>query len=78
MPEFYMSISKQLCEVIRASGKSAYQSAKETGLPGPTITRFLGRAAMKVSTIYRLAANFGLVLTKGDIPDDPAKRKAKK
>jgi predicted transcriptional regulator len=47
---------------IRASGISACELARRTGVPQPTITRFLAGADMKLSTAERIAACLGLSL----------------
>lgn len=57
-----MAVSDQLREAIRSSGKSANVVARESGVPQPTITRFLNGADMKGSTIDKLAAHFCLEL----------------
>jgi len=68
-----MSISDQLRDAIRNSGKSASVMAQECGVPQPTMTRFLAGADTKASAIDRLAAYFGLMLR----PDDGKAAKSK-
>lgn len=58
-----MSIDQQLREAIRKSGKSALSIAKATGVPHPTITRFLAGADLRISRAAKLAAYFGMRLT---------------
>lgn len=59
-------MSKEMAETLRAaivnSGKSANEIAKETGVPQPTITRFLAGADMRVSRASKIAAYLGLEL----------------
>ena len=57
-----MEVSNQLRTAIRKSGKSANVLAKESGIPQPTITRFLAGGEMRSNTIDKLAAYFGLEL----------------
>ena len=70
-----MEISNQLRAAIRKSGKSANVLAKESGVPQPTITRFLAGAEMRSNTIDKLAAYFGLELRSAAKPS--AKRKSR-
>lgn len=56
------AMADTLRDAIRKSGKSANQLAAETGVPQPTITRFLAGADMKLSTAERLATHLGLKL----------------
>ena len=53
-----------LRRAIAGCGLSANQLARRTGVPQPTITRFLAGADMKLSTAERLAAHLGLSLVK--------------
>lgn len=53
-----------LRKAIRDSGKSANALADETGVPQPTITRFLNGADMMLSTAQRIASHLGLELVK--------------
>jgi predicted transcriptional regulator len=46
------------------SGLSANELARRTGVPQPTITRFLNGADMKLSTASKIAAQLGLALVK--------------
>lgn len=59
-------MSKAMADALRAAirkcGKSANELAKETGVPQPTITRFLAGADMKLSTAEKLASRLGLRL----------------
>jgi len=61
-----LGMSKELADklraAIRASGQSANELGRLTGVPQPTITRFLAGADMKLSTASRLAAHLGLEL----------------
>lgn len=58
------NITEALRAAIRNSGQSAYSLAIATGVPQPTITRFLNGADMKLSTSDRLAGYLGLQLSK--------------
>lgn len=69
-----MSISDQLRQAISESGKSANVLAKETGVPQPTITRFLNGAEMRTGSIDKLSAYLGLTLTKEPASKPAAKR----
>lgn len=55
-------IADALRDAIRKSGLSAHKLAKETGVPQPTITRFLAGADMKLVTAEKIAAYLGLEL----------------
>lgn len=55
-------LSATLRAAIRNSGKSANELAKATGVPQPTITRFLAGADMRLSRADKLAAHLGLKL----------------
>jgi plasmid maintenance system antidote protein VapI len=57
-----VSISSQLRDAIKDSGQSANALARATGVPQPTITRFLNGAQMRTENIDRLAEYFGLKL----------------
>lgn len=63
---YAFGMGKELAEVLRAaivkSGISATQLAAQTGVPQPTITRFLNGADMKLSTAQILAAYLKLEL----------------
>jgi plasmid maintenance system antidote protein VapI len=63
---YTLNMSKELADVLRSAiikcGISATQLANETGVPQPTITRFLNGADMKLSTAQTLAAYLGLEL----------------
>lgn len=65
---YSFSVSKQLADTlrnaIRNSGESANVIAKATGVPQPTITRFLAGADMKLATAEKIAAHLGLELQK--------------
>jgi transcriptional regulator with XRE-family HTH domain len=71
-----MSLSEQLRDKIRASGKSANQLAREIGIPQPTITTFLNGSDVRLETANKLAAYFGLRLC-DDPPAATAKSKVK-
>jgi predicted transcriptional regulator len=53
-----------LRRAISGCGISASEVARRTGVPQPTITRFLAGADMKLSTASILAAHLGLSLKK--------------
>lgn len=59
-------MAKELADTLRAairkSGMSANALADETGVPQPTITRFLAGADMKLETASKIAAYLGLEL----------------
>lgn len=61
-------MSKQLADTLRAaisaSGKSANEIAKSTGVPQPTITRFMAGADMRLSRAEKIAAYLGFELRK--------------
>lgn len=65
---YAFTVSKELAntlrEAIRKSGKSAYALAGATGVPQPTITRFLAGADMKLETASKIAAYLGMELRK--------------
>ena len=48
-------IAAQLRDAIRQSGKTALQLAKESGIPQPTISRFLNGADMRLSRAAKIA-----------------------
>jgi hypothetical protein len=58
------AISDQLRAAVRDSGKSGNVVAKESGIPQPTLSRFLAGANMSSAAVDKLAAYFGLVLKK--------------
>lgn len=53
-----------LRKAIQNSGLSANELARRTGVPQPTITRFLAGADMRLSTAAKIAAYLGLSLRK--------------
>jgi len=53
-----------LRRAISKSGLSANEIARRTGVPQPTITRFLAGADMRVSNAAKIAAELGLSLKK--------------
>jgi plasmid maintenance system antidote protein VapI len=59
-------MSKELAEILRQaianSGESSNAIARATGVPQPTITRFLAGADMKLATAGKLAAYLGMEL----------------
>ena len=59
-------MSKELAEVLRTAirecGISATELASKTGVPQPTITRFLNGADMMLQTAQRIAAYLNLEL----------------
>jgi|GEM_PF-840836 len=75
-----MKISDVLRKAIREAGVSAYAVAQGSGIPQPTITRFLNGAEMKSSTIDKLAEFLGLELVSSDqlASQKPAKTELKK
>lgn len=56
--------SETLRQSITNCGLSANALAEKTGVPQPTITRFLHGADMRLSTAERLAAILHLVMLK--------------
>ena len=58
------TLSKVLRDAIGKSGRSANELAKVTGVPQPTITRFLAGADMRLSRAEKIAAFLGLELKK--------------
>lgn len=61
---FFMDkLSEQLREFIRQSGMSHQELSRETGVPQPTITRFMNSTtSMLMDNVDKLAAYFGLTL----------------
>jgi len=63
---YTLPMSKELADTLRdainRSGESANAISRATGVPQPTITRFLAGADMKLSTAARLAAYLGFEL----------------
>jgi predicted transcriptional regulator len=55
-------LDQALRRAIANCGHSANELAKRTGIPQPTITRFLAGADMKLSTATKIAAYLGLTL----------------
>lgn len=55
-------IADKLRDAIRQCGQSAHALEKATGVPHPTITRFLAGADMRMSRASKLAAYLGLEL----------------
>jgi hypothetical protein len=55
-------LADTLRAAIRNSGQSANAIARETGVPQPTITRFLAGADMKLATAEIIASYLGLEL----------------
>jgi len=68
-----MTISDQLREVIRASGKTALAVAEECGTSQPVVSRFLRGGGIGSATADKIAAHFGLSLAPA-----PATKPAKK
>jgi plasmid maintenance system antidote protein VapI len=56
------TLADSLRLAIRESGQSATALADKTGVPQPTITRFLAGADMKLETAGRIAKHLGLEL----------------
>lgn len=72
-------VGEVLREAIRASGRSAAEIGRETGIPQPTITRFLQGADMGVERAGKLCEYFGLVLVRREVEAKPkAKKKGRK
>ena len=57
-------IDDVLRRAIKDSGISASEIARKTGIPQPTITRFLAGADMRMSKAAEIAAYLGLSLKK--------------
>jgi predicted transcriptional regulator len=55
-------IADELRKAIRDCGESARTLEKETGVPHPTITRFLAGADMRISRAAKIAAYLGMEL----------------
>lgn len=55
-------LAETLRNAIRKSGESANALAQATGVPQPTITRFLAGADMKLETASKIAVYLGLEL----------------
>ena len=69
-------ISDQIRERIKASEKSFREVAKETGIPHPTISRFMrGERGLSMEAIDKLCVYFRISLT--DEPAKPARKKRK-
>lgn len=71
-----MELTAALREAISASGLSHAELARLTGIPQPTINRFVNGADMKLSTADRLAAHFGLAL--GPAKGKPSAKKPRR
>jgi predicted transcriptional regulator len=56
------AIDDTLRKAIKTCGLSANELARETGVPQPTITRFLAGADMRISTAAKIATYLELVL----------------
>ena len=60
-----ISIVDQLRAAIEGCGETPYRIAKETGVPSPTLSRFLnGGRDIRLETAATLAAYLGLELVK--------------
>jgi predicted transcriptional regulator len=57
-------LDEALRKAIWESGISACELARRTGVPQPTITRFLADADMRLSTAAKIAAYLGVSLRK--------------
>lgn len=57
-------MADSLREAISKSGQSANEIARATGVPQPTITRFLQGADMRLSRAEKIASYLGLELRK--------------
>jgi len=58
-------LSDELRRAIRASDKTVYELSTKSGIPYPTIYRFLAGADMRLSRASKIARVLGLKLTKG-------------
>jgi DNA-binding phage protein len=59
------TIVDQLHAAIRDSGETAYRISKETGVPEPTLSRFLsGQRDIRLQTAAAIAEHLGLQLVK--------------
>jgi predicted transcriptional regulator len=58
-------LDQSLRRAIKDSGLSDNELARRTGVPQPTISRFLAGADMKLATAAKIAAYLGLSLRKG-------------
>jgi predicted transcriptional regulator len=61
-----MNLADTLRKAIRDSGYTAGELSRATGVPQPTITRFLSGADMRLSRAQKLASHLGLTLAKHD------------
>jgi predicted transcriptional regulator len=57
------NLTNDLRAAVRNCGKSANQLSKLTGVPHPTITRFLAGVGLRLSTAEKLADYLGLKFT---------------
>jgi plasmid maintenance system antidote protein VapI len=55
-----MSLSSELREKIRETGLSANELARQSGVPQPTITRFLNGQDIMLTTVEKLADSLGM------------------
>lgn len=63
MPAKQPTMQETLRQAILASGKSALALARETGVPQPSISKFLkGEAGLNFASAERLATYLGLEL----------------
>ena len=59
-------ISEQLKDAIDQAGESRYAISKATGIPQPTLSRFMnGKRPLTLGIVDRLCAYLNLQLTKG-------------
>ncbi len=55
-------MAETIRQAILDSGQSAHQIAAATGIPQPTISRFIAGADMRLATADKLAVHLGLAL----------------
>jgi transcriptional regulator with XRE-family HTH domain len=73
-----MSIVQQLRQIIVDSGKTQVEIESETGIPQPTMSKFMsGKRGLRLTDIDKLAVYFGLELRPAEAPKKPAKKSRK-
>ena len=69
MQTLEVPISEKLRECITQSGLSQSELARETGIPQPSISRFMtGDRGLRLDAIEALCEYFGLVLSEDEKP----------
>ncbi len=64
-----MTLTEQLQEAIRSHKGTPYEVCKATGVPSPTMSRFLsGKRSITLPTAEKLAAFFGMRFTRPQRP----------